>query len=67
MKYIVLVLAFAAFQAMATQKPDHCKPEPKAPVSKPEPKAEPRASRSPNDHDRPCERTIQPVWCKVLK
>lgn len=69
MKYIVLVLAFAAVQAMATQKPDHCKPEPKPrdppAVSKPEP----RAPQSRSDTvDRPCDRGEQaPVWCRVLK
>ncbi len=67
MKYAILALSLClALPAYATRKPDHCKPEPREPVSKPEPKAEPRASRS--DHDRPCDRTIgAPVWCRVLK
>jgi len=69
MKYYLLALILVATQAQATRQ--HCEPRvptPREPVSKPEPKAEPRAQRDRSDHDRPCDRTIgAPVWCRVLK
>ena len=66
MKKILALLSLSlALSAQATQKPDHCKPEPKPrdppAVSKPEP----RAPQSRSDTvDRPCERGDRaPVWC----
>lgn len=69
MKLLVILILLFATQAQATRQ--HCEPRvptPREPVSKPEPKAEPRAQRDRSDHDRPCDRTIgAPVWCRVLK
>lgn len=70
MKYIILVLAFAAAQAIATGKhgpKDHTPrtPDIKTPGTPAASKApEPRQSRTEPDHDRPCERQeIKPYWC----
>lgn len=60
MKYLVLILAFAAAQALATQKPDHCKPEPKP--RDPPTKSEPPAKSAPEPRATGECRTIQ---CKV--
>ena len=65
-RYFPLILAFAAAQALATQK--HCEPKTprEPPVSKPEPKAEPRqAQREPGS--KPCDGLIQPFWCPKAK
>lgn len=64
-RYLLLILAFAAAQAMATRV---CEPKTprEPPVSKPEPKAEPRqAQREPGG--KPCDGISTPFWCPKAK